>query len=102
MSRRGGLNAVRRSAPPPWRGAGPPTGVKWRIFRDDPAPDELHGLQPAEGEPGTFQGPLADATEGAGVTETLAGTELEMDRVVPGTPMTAAPSGAQVSLWDLR
>jgi hypothetical protein len=36
------------------------------------------------------------------LTETLAGTELEMDRVVPGTLMTAASSGAQVSLWDFR
>jgi hypothetical protein len=36
------------------------------------------------------------------LTETLAGTELEMGRVVPGTTMTAASSGAQVSLWDLR
>jgi hypothetical protein len=36
------------------------------------------------------------------LTDTLAGTELELDRVVPGTPMTAASSGAQVSLWDFR
>jgi hypothetical protein len=36
------------------------------------------------------------------LTEPLAGTELEMDQVVPGTPMTAASSGAQVSLWDYR
>ncbi len=34
--------------------------------------------------------------------ETLAGTELEVDRVVPGVPMIAASSGDRVSLWDLR
>jgi hypothetical protein len=34
--------------------------------------------------------------------EVLPGTALENDRVVPGTPMTEASSGAEVSMWDLR
>ena len=33
---------------------------------------------------------------------TLEGTNLEIDRVVPGTPMISESSGARVSLWDLR
>jgi hypothetical protein len=36
------------------------------------------------------------------LTEVLPGTSLEKDRVVPGTPMTAASSGAEVSMWDFR
>jgi hypothetical protein len=32
----------------------------------------------------------------------LPGTVLEKDRVVPGTPMTVASSGAEVSMWDFR
>jgi hypothetical protein len=36
------------------------------------------------------------------LTEVLPGTALEKDRVVPGTPMTEASSGAEVSMWDLR
>jgi hypothetical protein len=36
------------------------------------------------------------------VTEVLSGTALEKDRVVPGTPMTEASSGAEVSVWDFR
>jgi hypothetical protein len=34
--------------------------------------------------------------------EILPGTVLEKDRVVPGTPMTEASSGAEVSMWDFR
>lgn len=33
---------------------------------------------------------------------TLEGTNLEIERVVPGTPMISGSSGARVSLWDLR
>lgn len=33
---------------------------------------------------------------------TLEGTNLENERVVPGTPMISESSGASVSLWDLR
>lgn len=36
------------------------------------------------------------------MTEVLAGTALEKDRVVPGTPMIEASSGAEVSMWDFR
>jgi hypothetical protein len=36
------------------------------------------------------------------LTEVLAGTALEKDRVVPGTPMTEPSSGAEVSMWDFR
>ena len=36
------------------------------------------------------------------MTEVLPGTALEKDRVVPGTPMTQASSGAAVSMWDFR
>jgi hypothetical protein len=36
------------------------------------------------------------------MTEVLPGTALEKDRVVPGTPMTEASSGAEVSMWDFR
>jgi hypothetical protein len=36
------------------------------------------------------------------LTEVLPGTALEKDRVVPGTPMTEASSGAEVSMWDFR
>jgi hypothetical protein len=36
------------------------------------------------------------------LTEVLPGTALEKDRVVPGTPMTQASSGAAVSMWDFR
>jgi hypothetical protein len=36
------------------------------------------------------------------VTETLPGTALEKDRVVPGTPMTEASTGTEVSMWDFR
>jgi hypothetical protein len=36
------------------------------------------------------------------LTEILPGTALEKDRVVPGTPMTVASSGAEVSMWDFR
>jgi hypothetical protein len=36
------------------------------------------------------------------LTEILPGTAIEKDRVVPGTPMTVASSGAEVSMWDLR
>ena len=34
--------------------------------------------------------------------EVLPGTALEKDRVVPGTPMTVASSGLEVSMWDFR
>jgi hypothetical protein len=37
-----------------------------------------------------------------GLTETLPGTALEKDRVVPSTRMTDAPSGAEVSIRDFR
>jgi len=33
---------------------------------------------------------------------TLEGTNLEIERVVPGTPMISESSGAPVSLWNLR
>lgn len=33
---------------------------------------------------------------------TLEGTNLEIDRVVPGTPLISGSSGASVSMWDLR
>lgn len=36
------------------------------------------------------------------MTEMLPGTALEKDRVVPGTPMTDASSGTEVSMWDFR
>jgi len=36
------------------------------------------------------------------VTEMLPGTALEKDRVVPGTAMTEASSGTEVSMWDFR
>jgi hypothetical protein len=36
------------------------------------------------------------------LTEVLPGTALEKDRIVPGTPMTVASSGAEVSIWDFR
>jgi hypothetical protein len=36
------------------------------------------------------------------LTEVLPGTALEKDRVVPGTPMTVASSGAEVSMWAFR
>jgi hypothetical protein len=38
----------------------------------------------------------------AEMTATLRGTKLETDRVVPGTPLVLASSGARVSLWELR
>jgi hypothetical protein len=34
--------------------------------------------------------------------EVLAGTAIERNRVVPGTSMTVASSGAEVSMWDFR
>jgi hypothetical protein len=36
------------------------------------------------------------------LTEVLPGTTLEKDRVVLGTRMTEASSGAEVSMWDFR
>jgi hypothetical protein len=36
------------------------------------------------------------------LTEVLPGTALEKDRVVPGRPMIAASSGAEVSMSDFR
>jgi hypothetical protein len=36
------------------------------------------------------------------LTEVLPGTALQKDTVVPGTPMTDASSGAEVSMWDFR
>jgi hypothetical protein len=36
------------------------------------------------------------------VVTTLEGTDLEIDRVVPGTPLISGSSGASVSMRDLR
>jgi hypothetical protein len=36
------------------------------------------------------------------LAEVLPGTALQEDTVVPGTPMTDASSGAEVSMWDFR
>lgn len=36
------------------------------------------------------------------MTEVLPGTAMEKDRVLPGSPMTEASSGAEVSMWDFR
>ena len=41
-------------------------------------------------------------TAGTWDRATLPGTELQMGKVVPGTPMIDAASGARASLWDLR